>query len=156
MRLLRQAGFRIVIVTNQPVVARGECTVEGLTKIHNYMQMQLSREGAFVDRIYYCPHHPHRGFPGETVALKMDCDCRKPRTGLVKQAVQDLNIDLERSWMVGDRTADVETAHAAGLRSILVRTGCAGEDGCYTSTPTHVCEDLLEAANLIVHSEAGR
>ncbi len=149
VRLLRQAEFRIVVVTNQPVIARGECTFAELARIHNRLQMELSREGAYVDAIYTCPHHPHGGYPGEVAALKFDCDCRKPRTGLIERAARELNLDLAQSWFIGDTTSDLQTAANAGLRSILVETGHAGRDGKYDVQPDHRFPDLLAAARFL-------
>jgi histidinol-phosphate phosphatase family protein len=154
IRLLRQAGYRIAVVTNQPVVARGECTFAELERIHNFMEMELSAEGAFVDRIYFCPHHPHSGYPGEVRALKIECNCRKPRGGLVEQAARELNLDLECSWLIGDSTGDLETARVCGLRSILLRTGIGGIDGKYPARPAGVCDDLLAAARFIIKADS--
>lgn len=152
IRLLREAGYRIAVVTNQPVVARGDCTLAELQRIHNFMEMELSVEGAFVDSIYFCPHHPEKGFEGERPELKFDCACRKPRTGLVEQAARELNLDLERSWLIGDSTGDIQAAHNCGLRSILLRTGIGGADGKYPAIPTATCDDLLAAARFIIGS----
>jgi histidinol-phosphate phosphatase family protein len=149
IRLLREAGYRIAVITNQPVLARGECSAAGLARIHDFMEMELAREGAFVDGIFYCQHHPDGGFEGEVAELKIDCDCRKPKTGLVERAVRDLNIDLGASWFIGDRTGDIELARRCGVRSVLVETGTGGADGRYGSVPDHVCADLLSAAKLI-------
>ena len=128
VRQLREAGYRIVVITNQPVIARGDCTTAELLRIHDYMEMELSRKGAFIDGIYYCPHHPDKGFEGERPELKLDCDCRKPRAGMVLQAERELNLDLSKSWLIGDRTSDVQTAYNCGVRSVLLRTGIGGHD----------------------------
>ena len=154
IRLLRNAGYRIAVITNQPVIARGECTEAGLTRIHNLMEMELSREHAFIDGIFYCPHHPHSGFAGEIPALKIDCDCRKPGPGLIDRAVHQLNIDLTQSWLIGDRTSDIELARLSKIRSILVQTGAAGSDARYPATPDHIAPDLRTAAQLIVQISA--
>jgi histidinol-phosphate phosphatase family protein len=149
IRLLSGAGYRIAVVTNQPVIARGDCTVEQLTRIHDCLEMALSREGAFIDRIYYCPHHPDKGFEGERPELKVDCDCRKPGDGMVQQAVRELNLDLSRSWLIGDRTGDIQTAHNCGVRSVLLRTGIGGRDQRYEAAPDYVFDNLLAAARFI-------
>lgn len=156
IRLLRQAGYRIAVVTNQPVVARGECTLAELQRIHDFMEMKLGREGAFVDSTYFCPHHPDSGYPGEVRELKRECACRKPRGGMVEQAARELNLDLKRSWLIGDRTGDLETARVCGLRSVLLHTGCGGADGRYATPPTAVCDDLLAAARLIIGVDGPR
>jgi D,D-heptose 1,7-bisphosphate phosphatase len=150
LRSLRQAGFRLVVITNQSVVARGEASDADLAAIHCRLEWELGKSGAFVDAIYVCRHHPDRGFPGERVDLKFVCDCRKPATGLVERATRELQIDIASSWMIGDQTRDIETAHRAGLRSVLVQTGAAGGDGRFTATPDLVVPDLGTAAATIL------
>lgn len=147
---LNRSDYRTVVITNQPVLARGECTPEELARIHARMDTLLAEKGAYVDRLYFCPHHPDSGFEGEVKELKIKCDCRKPQIGLILQAQNDLNVDLERSWMVGDTTADLLTAKNAGLRSILVETGDAGKDGKYDVQPDCVMADLPAAVELIL------
>jgi len=138
------------VVTNQPVLARGECTMAEMGRIHAKLETLLGQEGAFLDALYLCPHHPHSGYPGEVAALKRDCDCRKPGTGMIEQAARELNIDLARSWMVCDTTSDLEAARRAGLRSILVRTGFGGADGKYPAEPLCAAADLPEAVDIIL------
>lgn len=150
LRLLHGAEYRIAVITNQPVVARGECTDEDLGRIHNHLETQLGRSGAFLDAIYYCPHHPDRGFAGEVPKLKIRCDCRKPGTGLVQRAVADLNIDLGESWFIGDTSVDIATAANANIRSILVKTGHAGRDGGHEGEPDFQFPNLLRSAQFIV------
>src|SRR5579871_6175165 len=109
VRELNHHGWRAVLVTNQPVVAKGFCTEADVNTVHNKLEMLLGREHAFLDRIYWCPHHPEKGFAGERRDLKIDCSCRKPKTGMVDQAVKELNLDLKECWLIGDTTIDVET-----------------------------------------------
>lgn len=126
IKRLRRTDYLIVVVTNQPVVARGEVTEEELREIHNKMETLLGMEGAYVNAIYHCPHHPHKGYDGEVVELKIECDCRKPKAGMLLQAAKDFNIDLENSWMVGDRECDVLAGKTAGCRTALISE--KGED----------------------------
>ena len=149
---LNRSVYRTVVVTNQPVIARGEATLEDLAHIHAKLDTALGKEGAYIDALYFCPHHPDAGYPGEISDLKIDCDCRKPGVGMVNQAAADLNISMEKSWMVGDTTSDIEMARRSGLRSILVRTGEGGRDGKYQATPDFVAEDLAAAVEIILHS----
>jgi D,D-heptose 1,7-bisphosphate phosphatase len=151
---LNHAGLRAVLVTNQPVIAKGFCTEADLQLIHNKLETLLGHEHAFLDRIHFCPHHPEKGFPGERAELKIDCDCRKPKTGMLLQAQRDLNIDFAQSWMIGDTTTDVLTARNAGVKSILVRTGHGGGDGKHPASPDFTCDTLLEAVRLIVQKRA--
>jgi D,D-heptose 1,7-bisphosphate phosphatase len=120
VRAINCAGRLAVVVTNQPVVARGECSEAGLRQIHNRLEWLLGESHAYLDAIYYCPHHPDGGFPGERADLKVPCECRKPATGLLETAARDLNIDIARSWMIGDREGDRQAAKNFGIRSILV------------------------------------
>ena len=110
-------------MTNQPVIARGEVSWDELNKIHRKMQTLLGQEGAYIDGIYVCPHHPDKGFEGERPEYKFDCECRKPKPGLLLQAAKDFNIDLSQSYMIGDSERDVEAGKSAGcLNSILIET----------------------------------
>ena len=147
---LNLQGWRTVVVTNQPVIAKGFCDEVELQKIHNKMESLLGREHAFIDRIYFCPHHPEKGFPGERPELKIECDCRKPKTGMIQKAVGELNIDLSQSWLIGDTTTDMQTAKNAGLKSILVRTGSAGRDGKFAAAPDFTADNLLDAVRLLL------
>jgi D,D-heptose 1,7-bisphosphate phosphatase len=150
---LNYNGWRTVVVTNQPVIAKGFCDEAELQNIHNKLETLLGREHAFLDRIYYCPHHPEKGFPGERPELKIDCDCRKPKTGMIQKAAVELNIDLKQSWLIGDTTTDLQTAKNAGLKSILVRTGASGRDGKFDVSPDFVCNDLRQAVRKICEVE---
>jgi len=150
IRRLNLSEYRVCVVTNQPVIARGECSRETLHQIHNKLETLLGRKGAFLDRIYYCPHHPDRGFESEIPELKIDCDCRKPKTGMIDRAVAELNIVRNRSWMIGDTTTDIALARRAGLKSILLETGYAGLDQKHWVSPDFVMPDLAAAVALIL------
>lgn len=117
---INSSGYLAIVISNQPVIARGDCTVEELDYIHNKIETELGKMGAYLDAIYYCPHHPDKGFKGEVEALKIDCECRKPKPGLLLQAAEDFNIDLNLSYMVGDSMIDVQAGNIAGCMSILV------------------------------------
>ena len=149
---LNLAGWRAVVVTNQPVIAKGFCDEAELQRIHNKLESLLGLEHAFLDRIYFCPHHPEKGFPGERPELKIVCDCRKPKTGMITKAVADLNIDLSQSWFVGDTTTDVQTAKHAGVKSILLRTGYGGADAKHKVQPDFTTDNLTAAVRLILKS----
>jgi histidinol-phosphate phosphatase family protein len=150
---LNHHGWRTVVVTNQPVIAKGWCDETELRRIHNKLETLLGQQHAFLDRIYHCPHHPDKGFPGERPELKIDCACRKPNIGMIQQAAAELNIDLTQSWLIGDTTTDLQTAKNAGLRSILVQTGAAGKDGRHPVRADLECADLLTAARHIVSAQ---
>jgi D-glycero-D-manno-heptose 1,7-bisphosphate phosphatase len=120
IRKINQSGYLAIVVTNQPVVARGDITISQLEEIHKKMETLLGRSGAFVDAIYYCPHHPDKGFQGERVELKFDCDCRKPKPGMLLRAAADFNVNLSQSWMVGDDRRDIETGKNAGCKTAYI------------------------------------
>ena len=123
IKRINQSGYLAIVVTNQPVIARGEVSWDELNKIHRKMQTLLGQEGAYIDGIYVCPHHPDKGFEGERPEYKFDCECRKPKPGLLLQAAKDFNIDLSQSYMIGDSERDVEAGKSAGcLNSILIET----------------------------------
>jgi histidinol phosphatase-like enzyme len=110
----------------------------------------LGAEGAYLDRIYYCPHHPHRGFAGEVAALKIECDCRKPATGMIDAACHDLAIDRAQSWMVGDRASDVAAGRRAGLRTILLRGPDRVDEAAHDVEADYVMPDLAAAVEWIL------
>ncbi len=126
IQIMNSLGYLVIVVTNQPVIARGEVSVEELANIHYKMETLLGLEGAYLDAIYYCPHHPHKGYEGEIAELKIECSCRKPKPGMLMKAAEDFNIDLSKSWMVGDGENDIRAGCAAGCKTVYV--GSLGED----------------------------
>ena len=134
---LNRSGYLAIVVTNQPVIARGEVTWDELREIHRKMETLLGREGAYIDDIFICPHHPDKGFAGERVEYKIRCDCRKPNPGMLLEAAQKYSIDLKKSWMIGDTMQDIQAGQAAGCQTLLLQEGYG----------------LLEAVNQIVSEE---
>lgn len=128
IKKINTLGYLVIVVTNQPVIARGELDIEELEEIHNKMETLLGDEGAYIDRIYYCPHHPDGGYEGERKELKKNCWCRKPKPGLLLEAAQDFNIDLSQSWMVGDSLRDIEAGRRAGCKTALIGENLFGQD----------------------------
>lgn len=120
---INASGYLAIVITNQPVVARGEVTFQQLEEIHNKMETLLGEKGAYLDGIYYCPHHPDKGYYGEIKDLKVSCECRKPKPGLIFRAAKDFNIDLNLSWMVGDGENDIKAGMSAGCQNALIGTG---------------------------------
>ena len=152
IRLINESGYLAIVITNQPVIARGECSFEELTHIHNRIYTLLGDEGAYLDSLYFCPHHPDKGFDGEVLELKCDCCCRKPKIGMLKEAERDYNLDLSNSWFIGDTTIDVQTGKNAGTHTIMLRSG-APMKYKYTVTPDIVADDLFEAVKRILEGE---
>ncbi len=128
VKKINESGYLAIVVTNQPVIARGEVSFEELEKIHCKMETLLGKEGAYLDAIYYCPHHPHKGYKGEVAELKIDCGCRKPKPGMILQAAEKFHIDLSQSWMVGDGQNDIQAGKEAGCRTALIGKENYGQD----------------------------
>lgn len=142
IRKINESGYLTIIVTNQPVIARGEVSYEELQQIHNKMETLLGKEGAYVDKIYFCPHHPDRGFEGEIAELKINCQCRKPKPGLLLRAAEDFHIDMHQSWMVGDSANDVQAGKNAGCRTVLLGSGQYGQNQTYETLLQFVEDEL--------------
>jgi histidinol-phosphate phosphatase family protein len=143
IKVLNKSGFNVVVITNQSGIARGYFTEQMLARIHQKMENELARDGARVDAIYYCPHHPDDG-----------CDCRKPKTALFRRAAQEMGIDFNLSYVVGDLSMDIEAGKALGCRTILVTTGPEGT-GALLDPPHYIANNLKEAA-LWIESDAER
>lgn len=151
VRLINEAGWLAVLVTNQAGVARGYFTEDLIGAVHDRLRQELEREGAHLDAVYYCAHHPSVG----ESPYRMDCDCRKPKPGLIRRAASEFDIDLSQSWMIGDRYSDMELAHNAGVRACFVLSGYGRGEWEYQRAnwkhePDLVAEDLLEAVKKIV------
>lgn len=143
IKKINDNGYLAIVVTNQPVIARGEVTFEELEQIHYKMETLLGLDGAYVDAIYYCPHHPHKGYEGEVPELKIECECRKPKPGMLIQASKDFNIDLSKSFMIGDGENDMQAGINAGCATIYI-----GED-----KDCQCADSLLSAVNMIMNGK---
>lgn len=151
VKLINKSGYLAIVITNQPVVARGETTFDELHRIHNKLEDLLGKEGAYLDDLYFCPHHPARGFEGEIPELKIVCDCRKPKIGLLLRAQSRYNIDLSASWFIGDTRQDVQTGINAGCRTILLTCGDPRPSKVYADAePNYICSSLKEAISKIL------
>ncbi|MBN1158062.1 MAG: HAD-IIIA family hydrolase [Bacteroidales bacterium] len=148
VRKINQSGFHAIVVTNQPAVARNLCTEEDLERIHRKLETEMGRKQAWLDAIYYCPHHPDKGFPDENPLFKIDCECRKPKTGMFLRAAEKYHIALEDSYMIGDSERDVLAGRNAGCITVGVRTG----QGIKATRvlPDYLFKDLAEAVDFIL------
>ena len=142
IREINESGYLTIVITNQPVIARGEVSFDELDSIHDKMETLLGQSGAYLNGIYVCPHHPDKGFEGEVKSLKIECECRKPKAGLFFKAAEDFNIDLSQSWMIGDSKNDIEAGKAAGCKTVLLGDQCYGQDATAST--------LLEAVRKIL------
>ncbi|MFL6229019.1 MAG: D-glycero-alpha-D-manno-heptose-1,7-bisphosphate 7-phosphatase [Pyrinomonadaceae bacterium] len=156
VRALNEGGWLAVLVTNQAGVARGYFAEEMIATVHDLLAQELARGGARLDAIYYCPHHPSVGEP----PYRQDCDCRKPKPGLITRAAAEFDIDLARSWMIGDRYSDTELARRAGTRAALVLTGYGRGEfehqrAAWQHQPDLIADNLLEAVREILARDEG-
>lgn len=145
VKIFNNLGILVIIITNQPVIARGWITSKELEEIHRVLLKRLSEKGAKIDAIYYCPHHPNANLK----KYRQNCSCRKPKIGLIEKAAKDFPINLKKSIFIGDSTRDILTGKNAGLDTILVKTGFKGEDGIFDIKPDFEAKNLLEAVKIV-------
>ena len=150
IKIINQSQYLAIVATNQPVIARGEVTFSSLEEIHKKMETELGKQGAYLDDLFFCPHHPDKGYKDEVKELKIDCSCRKPKIGMLLQAAEKYNINLSQSWYIGDTSVDIQTGINAGMKTILVKTGQAGRDRKYNAAATFEADTLYEAAKRIM------
>ena len=155
IKLFNTNGWLTIIITNQPVIARGELSFKGLEDIHNKMDTILGNEGAYIDGIYFCPHHPDSGFDGEVKELKINCECRKPKPGLINKAIEDFNINPLESWLIGDNKRDIEAALNAKVNPILLDESkkenyLNTEDNVTVSNSITTIYNFLREKNMII------
>ena len=150
IRKINSSEFITVVITNQPQVARGLCSLKDIENINKRLKTLLGENGVYVEDIYFCPHHPDKGYPEENKDYKIKCKCRKPDIELIEKAKLKYNIDLENSWFIGDTTIDIQTGINANMNTILLNTGEAGRDGKYNVKPDYVCNNILDAVNIII------
>jgi D,D-heptose 1,7-bisphosphate phosphatase len=153
VKLLNKSPYLVICVTNQPVIARGDVSLEGLEVIHAKMDGLLGEHGAYLDDLFFCPHHPDKGFEGEILEYKVDCECRKPKAGMLFEAADRYNIDLSLSYMVGDRTSDIAAGKAAGCVTVAVKTGMGMSDGKIEVEADKVCGDVSDAVRWILERD---
>ena len=151
IKLLNYSGWLAILITNQAGVARGYFSEDVIVSVHDRLKSDLEVEAAKLDAVYYCAHHPTVGEP----PYRVECDCRKPKTGLIDCATKDFKIDLPASWVIGDRYSDIELARNAGLHSAFVLSGYGRGEweyqrGSWKHEPDLVSENLLEAVKIIV------
>ena len=148
---INNSEFLAIAITNQPMIAKGFLSENDLNEIHKKLDTLLGYDKAYLNDLYYCPHHPDKGFVGELAHLKMNCDCRKPNVGMILQAEKTYNIDLKNSYIIGDRYVDIKAGKNAGLKTILSLTGYAGNDkNRFNIEPDKICKDLLQATEFII------
>ncbi|MCL1994475.1 MAG: HAD-IIIA family hydrolase [Spirochaetes bacterium] len=158
IKKINSLGFLAVVITNQPVIARGEADFETLDLIHRKMETELGKEGAYVDDIYFCPHHPDRGFPGENAQYKTDCPCRKPKPGMILAAAEKYNIDISKSYMAGDDKRDVQAGINAGCTSVFLSDKSEEAENIKENCPQEnvlFYPSLNEFADFLLEQEGG-
>jgi histidinol-phosphate phosphatase family protein len=150
IKRLNSSDYLVIVITNQPVVARGLCTEQDIREIHKKLETLLGKHGAFIDRIYYCPHHPDKGYPNENKKYKIECNCRKPNIGMLLKAEKEFNIEKKLSFIIGDTTTDIQTGINYGIQTILIKTGYKGLDNKFFVKPDYVFQDLKEAVDFLL------
>lgn len=148
IRLMKEKGFLAIVITNQSGVARGFFGEDFIIAVHNEINERLKARGTSLDALYYCPHHPRHG----NEIYRKECSCRKPEPGLLIRAAEDLDIDLKRSYMIGDMPRDMDIARRVGAKGVMVKTGY-GKNVVATSKPHYVADDLLDAAQWIIRDQ---
>jgi len=152
VKKINSLGFLVIVITNQPVIARGEVDFDTLDSIHNKMETDLGKEGAYLDDIYFCPHHPDKGFEGERPEYKIICECRKPKPGMILDAEIKFNIDLSKSYMAGDHNRDIQCAIKAGCKAVFIKGG-EGKKEDITASDVLVFDSLMQFAESLQNKE---
>lgn len=153
IRMLNQNNIAVVVITNQPVIARGLIIEEDLKKLNDTLSERLKKEGAYIDAIYSCPHHPeknHPDIPERAMKYRIVCECRKPKVAMLRKALEDFNINLETAFIVGDRTEDIKAGENLSIKTILVETGYGGRDNKYPVSPDYISKDFANAAKFCI------
>lgn len=147
IKKINQSEYLAIVVSNQPVIARGEASFDEVNKMFDKIETILGKEGAYFDGVYYCPHHPHSGYAGEVKELKIECNCRKPKIGMIEQAVSDFNIDLSKSFMIGDSNVDIQTGINAGLKTIKIKSDLVEKENVKSDYQSN---NLLQAVKIVL------
>ncbi len=147
---INQSGYLAIVISNQPVIARGECTFDEVEAMFDKIEFLLGLEGAYIDARYYCPHHPHKGYEGEVPELKIKCRCRKPDIGMIEKAVKDFNLDLKNCYIIGDSNVDIMTGKNANIKTIKVNSPLVEEP---LAVPDYEAKDFCDAVEFILRSE---
>lgn len=153
---INKSDYLSVVVTNQPMIAKGFVTFDEVYNTHKKMESLLGEKGAFVNKIYFCPHHPEKGFDGEVKELKIDCDCRKPKAGMLLKAQKELNIDLKNSWMIGDKETDMLAGKKVDCKTILIHNTViesTKQKEQFSASADYICTNLYDAVQLIKGSK---
>ncbi len=156
IHLLNNANYCVVVVTNQPEVAKGFTSEAEVREVNLTLAKMLAAQGARIDAVYYCPHHPEKGHAGENPKYKIRCSCRKPGLKMLRKAEKKFGIKIDRnSFIVGDQTRDVQTGKNAGCKTVLVKTGFGGSDGKFAVEPDYVCKNLLDGVKTVLARKIG-
>jgi mannose-1-phosphate guanylyltransferase/phosphomannomutase len=155
LKKLNKNKVTIIVITNQPAIAKGKTTISKVKSIHNDLINQLRKKGGYINAVYFCPHHPeknHTDIPLFARKYRIECECRKPKLAMFKKAVEDFNINLKSSYIIGDRTADIKAGENLGIETILVKTGHKGEDKTYPISPNFISDNFNHAADIIIRN----
>lgn len=154
IKKLNNYNIVVIVVTNQPVVARGLASIKDVKQINNFLVNLLNKEHAYINAVYFCPHHPERDHPDiplYAMKYRIECECRKPKVAMLRKAIEDFNINLKSAYIVGDRTADIKAGENLGIKTILIKTGYEGRDNKYPIMPDYVSKDFSHAVDIIIN-----
>lgn len=154
IRKLNKHDIVVIVISNQPVVARGLATIKDIEQINDTLVNLLNKDGAYISAIYFCPHHPERNHPDipiHVMKYRVECECRKPKLAMFRKAIEDFNINLKAAYLIGDRTGDIKAGENLGIPTILVKTGYGGKDNTYNVIPDYVSRNFKDAADIIIN-----
>jgi len=153
IKKLNMYNIVVVVVTNQPVVARGLATIQDVKLINDTLVTMLNKKHAYINAVYFCPHHPerdHPDIPALAIKYRIECECRKPKVAMLRKAIEDFDINLDSAYIVGDRMGDIKAGKNLGITTILVETGFAGRDNTYPIMPDYTTHDFSHAVDIII------
>ena len=150
IKLINESDYLAIVITNQSAVARGLMSVNTLNEIHKKLESILGNQNVYLDEIFYCPHHPGLEIQGNKNEFQIDCECRKPKPGMIKAAIHKFNIDIKSSFIIGDKSVDIQTGDNIGLNTILVKTGYGGSDKLYSAIPNQIFDNLFSSVKYII------
>ena len=153
IKKLNTSHIVTIVVTNQPVVARGLATIRDVKLINDTLADILHKNHAYINAVYFCPHHPekdHPDIPAHAMKYRIECKCRKPKFTMFKKAIKDFNINLKTAYLIGDRTVDIKAGENLGIKTILLETGYGGRDNTYPTAPDYTASDFSQAVDIII------
>jgi D,D-heptose 1,7-bisphosphate phosphatase len=154
IKIFNKHNVVVIVITNQPVIARGLATPKDIARLHDAMIDKLANKGAYIDAIYFCPHHPEKHHPDISryaLQYRIECECRKPKLAMLKEAVKDFNINLSSAYFIGDSSTDIKAGEGLGIKTLLLKTGFKGEDKKYLVEPDYISDNFRDAVDRVIN-----